>query len=1265
MSVALIITLTLAVAVPAKPARAPAASITEAPKLPVPADGWNAPFRLSGYAGDELCAGGAQSPIAVDDSGDLHVVWRRPGSVGIVWRRFDSRAGVWLPESTLFDALTQHWNVSPPIVVADDVGRVSLFAHGWSGDELGMWELRYSTASRSWSAPQCSWPGSVWLAGGGRLVVACRPGTGELHAVWASVRRAGGNVLDVRYSRRVAEAWSAPVSVNTDTMRHADLPAVAVNSAGAATVAWVQATSASPYAKVWARRCVGGTWQVVEKVSPDAWNNVSQFEPSAAALPNGDVGIAWRGRATTGGWRKVAVRRFSGGAWGAVDTFGVPGFDLQQLPPALAVQGDTLHVVWNGTPITATRDVYLWARRLVGETWRPIECLTFAPFSRAGAPGATTAAGGVLHVVWPELDPAIGSSDPWYLARRADRSTDAAVRAVLSPLRQERLRQPRLTPRVLIQNAGTTPLVNVPVACTVFGAGGAVRHVSATNVPALSPGDTSRASFTPWTATGLESLRVRVTARPVGDLDPANDTAGLECTIVPPVRRDGPTYEAGLLYLSSDTTGGPVFRWRDISATGASVPFPTLDDDYVRIPVGFQFRWSGYYGGYTLHDSVYVSTNGIISFHHGIDEFDNSPLPYDPAVYALWDDLHCLSPGRVRYQRVGTAPNETLVVSWQNVRYFNAGDSSLSFQVLLPSTGSEAICQYLKTGTGCAWGDRGIGATIGIDWDYDELEYLYGDEEMTWPFGNLLCDSLAIRFWRTPVADIECAAIDSPPGLMSLRPVRPTVRLVNHHRGERLPCRVRLSINCSPPYLDSLFLPDGIWGDTVVSFASWAAVPGAWVAQCIVRGTSDPRPENDTFAKTVRVQLAGWVELEPMPLAPSGKPPKHGSWLAWDSAASSYIFAAKGNKTGDFYAYSIPGHTWTNLPDWPLGLETKVPYKGAVGVSDRCGNLFATKGNNTLGFWQYSAFDSVWTQLADVPLGRYGKKVKGGTDMFYVAEPDSRYVYLLKGYRSEFYRYNIDTGEWRELAEPPPGVLARYHPGSWLEGDPDWGRLLAHKAKKHELFAYELATGRWNETLPGMPLFNRQTGKSKKSKDGGDAARIGGTVYALKGGNTIDLYALSLASEQWSERETIPSYGATGKRRRVKAGGGMTTDGVNIYALKGNKAQELWRYFPGALDAGISTQDARTAVQGVEREASGVMLFVQNPSRGAATIRWTGPSSLASRPSTLSLYDASGRLVYRRAIGNRHSSFDIALSPGVYLARVTGGANLTRKLVIE
>ena len=53
-------------------------------------------------------------------------------------------------------------------------------------------------------------------------------------------------------------------------------------------------------------------------------------------------------------------------------------------------------------------------------------------------------------------------------------------------------------------------------------------------------------------------------------------------------------------------------------------------------------------------------------------------------------------------------------------------------------------------------------------------------------------------------------------------------------------------------------------------------------------------------------QPAGWTEVTPMPLRPSGRAAGNGAWLAvHDSAGRRYIYATKGNETGDFARYDV------------------------------------------------------------------------------------------------------------------------------------------------------------------------------------------------------------------------------------------------------------------------------------------------------------------------------------------------------------------------
>ena len=188
-----------------------------------------------------------------------------------------------------------------------------------------------------------------------------------------------------------------------------------------------------------------------------------------------------------------------------------------------------------------------------------------------------------------------------------------------------------------------------------------------------------------------------------------------------------------------------------------------------------------------------------------------------------------------------------------------------------------------------------------------------------------------------------------------------------------------------------------------------------------------------------------------------------------------------------------------------------MPKKGCKAVSDGNGHLYMTKGNNTFGFWRYDAGAGTWTALTDVPAGNSSKKVKGGTDLAYVVRDDTGWVYLLKGYRCDFLKYNTVSGAWVTLPDAPAGIKAKWDKGSWLSFDGE-NTIYAHKAKyydrasyTHGLWRFDVRGDTWYSTqLAGMPLYGLHSGKirKKKARDGGCGAWYDGAIRALKGGNT-------------------------------------------------------------------------------------------------------------------------------------------------------------------
>lgn len=548
--------------------------------------------------------------------------------------------------------------------------------------------------------------------------------------------------------------------------------------------------------------------------------------------------------------------------------------------------------------------------------------------------------------------------------------------------------------------------------------------------------------------------------------------------------------------------------------------------------------------------------------------------------------------------------------------------------------------------------------------------FLVGDQNTT---NDLVTGTFTVT---RQTADIAMAAVVAPSGVVDTNAtVTPQGRWRNNGT---VPASFRAFFALANPSGSRVYnrsvTVEGLAGgrDTVISFPTHnvGMDTGYWIARCSTYAPGDPNPVNDVLESRFLVASgpqwpAGWHEVAGIPVGPSGKAVKDGGWAAM-MTGNQTIYVAKGNKTGDFYGYEPLTNRWSVKRQIPAGTENKLPKKGAAGTADGNRYVYFTKGNNTLGFWRYDIQRDSFDQLADVPAGASNKKVKGGTDLVYVQRGDSGYVYLLKGYKNEFYRFNVATGVWETLPDAPAGSRPKYDKGSWLVHD-GGNRLYVHKAKYHEFYSFDLSTGTWNtQPLVGMTLLNRQTGKSKKSKDGGSAAYFAGGIWALKGGNTQDWYRYDIAANAWEELDTMPAFGSTNKKKRVKAGADVVSFGNGgFFTAKGNKTLEFWRYYQLP---GVFAQAPRSGVQGATTMPSGSVALAPNPlAAGRTTLHYSLP---AGGPVVVSVFDAAGRIVMRRAfVAARTGRVDLDLrgiAAGVYLVRLES-RDLTSatKVVVE
>jgi len=521
--------------------------------------------------------------------------------------------------------------------------------------------------------------------------------------------------------------------------------------------------------------------------------------------------------------------------------------------------------------------------------------------------------------------------------------------------------------------------------------------------------------------------------------------------------------------------------------------------------------------------------------------------------------------------------------------------------------------------------------------------------------------------WVIDTIDVGITRIVSPVGTSDTSVViRPSCLVRNYGMLDPGAFKVLFRIESVPGrpplYTDSAFIAALSPGDSATADASsdWPKPhrQGIYVLTCSARVAGDRNPPNDTASSrfTITNERPSWWLKSPMPAG--ARAVKDGGWLAYD-AGTARIYASRGYKQPDFYAYNPANDSWTALAMWQPGAEGKLPQKGSAGCSDGSGRIYATKGNSTRGFWRYDAFANSWAQRADVPLGLSNKKVKGGTDIVWAYKSGTGYAYLLKGYKNEFYRYSPGNDSWATLEPAPVGAKVKWDKGSWLAYDE--GRYIyAHKAKYHDFYRYDIEKDSWSGSLLGMPIPG--SGGAKKSKDGGCGTYLGADIYALKGANTQEFWKYTVATNSWAEKETMPR-GL--ERKKVKAGADIVTVNTVLYALKGNKCNQLWQYVPGATLAGPAGREGVMASRVPSAECR--VSIGPNPLTGGfATVR-LGKS--VRGPVRLEVVDVAGRVVHESPFAVRHSPFALdlrSIPAGVYLVRIeSAGFSATQKLVVQ
>lgn len=160
------------------------------------------------------------------------------------------------------------------------------------------------------------------------------------------------------------------------------------------------------------------------------------------------------------------------------------------------------------------------------------------------------------------------------------------------------------------------------------------------------------------------------------------------------------------------------FTFTDISATGTDIPSLTgVDDSFASASIGFSFTFYG-----TAFTSLFVSSNGLMSFVSGTSSFSNLTLSANPAqatIAPFWDDLHITNSAgtaRVKTQVIGPVGSRQFIVQWDKVRFFSGGSTAdpITFQAVLNEGTNTVQFNYLDVVSATAAGNNGGSASVGV-----------------------------------------------------------------------------------------------------------------------------------------------------------------------------------------------------------------------------------------------------------------------------------------------------------------------------------------------------------------------------------------------------------------------------------------------------------------------------------------------------------------------------------------------------------------------
>ncbi len=422
-------------------------ALKDEPKLKMSTSGWTTTEVISTESLHAV--GGKDVSIAVDGAGNVHVVWEDYTNIGgagtdldIFYKFWNANSGIWSGRVNATDIVSTE-STGPsdsPSIAVDSSGNVHVVwfdntNYTSAGTDFDIFYKVWNATTSTWKTTTVVSTESTGSAYGPKIVA---DGFGNVHVVWYDDANYGGSGTDYdifyKFWNATTNLWNGTITatdvVSTESLNNSILPSLAVDGSGNVHVVWHDQTNYTGvgtdydiFYKFW--NATSSTWSTTSVVSTESTLDSSQ--PSIAVDLLGNIHVVWNDFTDYGGagaGENDIFYKFwnaSTGIWnGTINATDVVSTESTSLSyePSIAVDGSgSVHVAWyDWSPYDGAGPYF----DIFYKFWDPIsgnwngyvnatDVISTESTNHSYSPSIAVDGSGKVHVAWDEYSDYGGS----------------------------------------------------------------------------------------------------------------------------------------------------------------------------------------------------------------------------------------------------------------------------------------------------------------------------------------------------------------------------------------------------------------------------------------------------------------------------------------------------------------------------------------------------------------------------------------------------------------------------------------------------------------------------------------------------------------------------------------------------------------------------------------------------------------------------------------------------------------------------------------